>query len=935
MAKKYNKTLNLPSTSFSMRAKLREKEPSLQKMWKEMNIEQKRLDNNSEGEKYILHDGPPYANGHIHMGHALNRILKDIIVKYKSMRGFYAPFVPGWDCHGLPVEYELLKQMGKSGAGDKVKFRKKAARYALKYVKIQKKEFKRLGLSGDWDNPYLTLNKSYEETIVDSFSRLYMDGYIYRELKPVYWCFSCRTALAEAEVEYADAESPSVFIKFEMVSGRPSFLSKKEKAYALIWTTTPWTIPSNTALCFHPDSNYVFLREKEDSVIIVAEELAFKFPSLEKVGSIKGSELSGTLFKRPFSSKTSPGITAEYVSMEEGSGIVHIAPGHGDDDYIAGKEFGLEILSPVDEKGRFTEDAGVEEIKGKNVFEANSLIMDILERKKLLFKKEKDSHSYPHCWRCKKPLIFRATRQWFLNVDEKGLREKILNFIKRDVRWLPQAGEKRMKAMIHSRPDWCLSRQRMWGVPVPVFYCSSCGRPLATKESFRKVKEMIREYGSDGWFFLSSEEILGSDFKCSCSESKFLKENDILDVWFDSGVSNMAVLQSRSGHKWPADMYLEGSDQHRGWFQTSLIPAVAIKEAPPYKAVLTHGFIVDEEGKKMSKSVGNVISPLEVVEKYGADLLRLWVSTENYYKDVKISQEILSHTVSYYRRIRNTIRFILGNCRDLTKDTVLKYEEMTDLDKFILHEFSLCTEKVIKNYERNLFYKSAREIHDFCNEKLSSFYFNIIKDRLYVSHPLDLKRRASQSALFHIGQGLLSLISPILPHTAEEGWQKMKKEIPVAELEESVLLSSISDCPGQWRDESLFLKWKPLTILREKVMKEIEKAKNSGVIKDPLESVLHIQISKGPAADLLLSYADFLKEFFIVSEVGVDTAGSFKKSDSFMESDISIEVKKARGKKCSRCWLIDTDTGLDNENPDTCPRCSAILKKITAEENSL
>ncbi len=936
MSASYNKTINLPSTGFSMKANLAVKEPVIQKEWEDSGLYRNLLEKNSSGEKYILHDGPPYANGNIHMGHALNRVLKDIMLKFKLMQGYNAPFIPGWDCHGLPVEYELLKRMGDNGTGegiDKLKFRKKAAAYALKFVEIQKKDFKRLGLTGDWDNPYLTLDKSYEETIVDSFSRLYSSGYIYRELKPVHWCFSCRTALAEAEVEYAEIDSPSIYVKFEMVSGFPEFLEGCGKTYALVWTTTPWTLPANVALCFHPDRDYAFLRTEDNEVLIVAEELSGPFGEFEKIGTTKGKKLKGASFKRPFGEKSSTAINAGFVSMDDGTGIVHIAPGHGEEDYLAGKECGLEIISPVDEKGCFTCDVEADGIENMHVFKCDPVIIGKLEDKGLLFKSEKTLHSYPHCWRCKSPVIFRATKQWFLDVDKNALREKILNCIK-DVEWFPPAGEKRITAMIENRPDWCLSRQRMWGVPIPVFYCEKCSQALATPESFEKVREMVRKYGSDGWFHLSAGEILGDGIKCPCSSTSFRKENDILDVWFDSGVSSMAVLEKREGHSWPADMYLEGSDQHRGWFQTSIIPSVAIKGEPPYRAVFTHGFTVDHEGKKMSKSVGNVTSPQEVIKKYGADLLRLWVAGENYFKDVKISEDIFSQTVTYYRRIRNTVRFILGNCRDLRREDMVEYGSLEGLDKFILDRFSFSAGVIIENYENNLFYKSARELHDFCNGWLSSFYFNIIKDLLYVSYPSDHKRRSAQTALVSIGKELLKLAAPIIPHTAEEGWKKMKEEIPALEnIEESVFLSGAPDRCGLWKQEGLCEDFMPVVGLRDEVLARIEEAKNGEIIKDPLESEVFIKVTGKSAGEFLEKHLSRLKEYFIVSSVFVEKTEELASESSveFVDGRVEIKIEKSPGEKCARCWIRDRDTGRKNNYSDLCPRCAGVVEKLETE----
>ncbi|MFW6134373.1 MAG: isoleucine--tRNA ligase [Elusimicrobiota bacterium] len=921
----YNKTLNLPKTKFSMKANLSNREPEIQKIWKNLNIYKKILENNKENSKFVLHDGPPYANGHIHLGHALNRVLKDMVIKYKSMRGYYTPFIPGWDCHGLPVEYELIKRLGPRETENKLKFRKKAAQYALKFVNIQKKEFIRLGLFGDWENPYLTLNKDYEEKIIDSFKNLYLMDYIYRELKPVYWCSSCQTALAEAEVEYKDIQSPSIYIKFKMDSKKPEFINKDEKIFALVWTTTPWTLPSNVALCFHPDFKYSYIK-KDNEYLIVADKLSSKYPDYKVVKTVKGKEFLNAEFISPFGSVKSKGINGEFVSLEEGTGIVHIAPGHGEEDYLIGKEYDLPVLSPVDEKGRFTDDAGVEDIVGKQVFESDSVIIKQLSNRGLLFKKEEVFHSYPHCWRCKNPVIFRATEQWFLAIDRKGLRNKILEKIKK-VKWIPEVSRKRITAMIENRPDWCLSRQRIWGVPIPVFYCNKCNKVIATQESFKKVIEMVKEKGTDGWFELSASEILGNEIKCKCGSKDIRKEEDILDVWFDSGVSHFAVLENRKDVSWPSDMYLEGSDQHRGWFQTSIIPSVAIRQEPPYRSVFTHGFIVDAEGKKMSKSIGNVISPQEIVEKYGADLLRLWVSSENYFKDVKISQEILSQMVTYYRRIRNSLRFILGNTRDLTKR--INLSDMNEIDKYMIHRLKLFYDEVIENYNEFLFYKSTRIIHDFCNNWLSSFYFNIIKDRLYVMPENSIKRRSSQTALILIGEVLLKLLSPVLSHTAEEGWQTLKNQNKQEDIfyPDSVLFSKIEDPSGEWENKSLEKKWEKIIDLRDLVLKRIEQEKNKEKFKDPLESEVEITASSEDMFSFENNPEEKFKEYFIVSRVNINVDKDLKDGEEWNDGKIKITVKKASGDKCVRCWLISKEVGSDHQHPQLCNRCAEIINK--------
>ncbi|MGM0440810.1 MAG: isoleucine--tRNA ligase [Elusimicrobiota bacterium] len=941
----YAKTLNLPNTNFSMKANLSGKEPFIQKDWKKKEVYKKLLEKNKDNETFILHDGPPYANGHIHTGHALNRILKDIVLKYKAMNGYYTPFVPGWDCHGLPVEYELMKKMGSDAGKDKLKFRKRAADYAKNFVNIQRDEFRRLGLLGEWENPYLTLNKEYEEKIIECFKDIYLKDFIYRELKPVHWCYSCRTALAEAEVEYRDIESPSIYVRFEMT--RKSAKEFKKDVYALAWTTTPWTLPANVALFFDPEIRYAFI-ENEDEILIVAREIyernrdgLFENYSIAENEQgeeviMAGEKLTMYNFKTPFGDRISQPISGHnLVDLEEGTGIIHIAPGHGEEDYIEISKYNsaqkttddrIDILSPVNSDGRFTDEADCREVTGEHVFDADGKIVELLNDRGLLFKKKDISHSYPHCWRCKSPVIFRATKQWFMKIDN-NFREKLLDNVK-SVNWYPEAAENRITAMLENRPDWCLSRQRMWGVPIPVFYCEECDNLLATKESFEKVQDMVAEEGTDAWFEKSAGEILGRGFTCeNCGSENFRKESDILDVWFDSGVSSFAVLENRENLSWPADMYLEGSDQHRGWFQTSLIPSVAIQEQPPYRNVLTHGFVVDAEGKKMSKSVGNVISPQEVVKEFGADILRLWVASEDYFTDVKLSDEILKQITTYYRRIRNSIRFIMGNLQNFGPEDELEYEDLTSLDKFMLHKFHSTLTDVKKYYDDFLFYRATKEIHDFCNIWLSSFYFNILKDRLYVEADNSLKRRSSLTVLKIIGEELLKLIAPVLTHTAEEAWQKYLKEQGLKDqYPESILLCEIKeDIPDKWNNSELAKNWDSIIELRDIVLKEIEKAKEEEIVKDPLETSVTIKTDSKKLLKYFKNVPGDWKEYFIVSEV------NFKKEDidrgiKFLSGKISVEIKHAHGEKCERCWMITENVGESREHPGLCKRCVDIVK---------
>ena len=775
----YSKTVNLPKTNFLMKANLPQKEPQILDFWKKTDIYKKLTEKNKGKKKFILHDGPPYANGHIHLGTALNKILKDIVVKYKLMSGYYAPYIPGWDCHGLPIEYQLMKDLGKNKAAvDKIEFRKKAADFAMKFVAIQRDEFIRLGCFGDWENPYLTLKNGYESTIISVFRKLLKEGYIYRKLKPVYWCASCETALADAEVEYADHVSPSIFVKFPVTKFPPSLTTYHLPltTSVLIWTTTPWTLPANVAVAFQPSIDYVIAEVADGERYVFAEarleylKKNLKISDCKIILKIKGSQLEGITFQNPVVSRESVGVLADFVSLDEGTGIVHIAPGHGEDDYIVGLKYNLPIVSPVDDKGRFTED--VKDFEGENVFAANEKIIKFLEEKKMLLGRQDISHSYPHCWRCKKPIIFRATKQWFLSVQNKNLREQLLESVKK-VNWVPQYGENRIKGMLEVRPDWCLSRQRLWGTPLPIIYCSDCDEPILDKNILEKIEKIISQYGSNKYLEMPIKEILTENIKCKkCGSENFKKSDDILDVWFDSGVSSFAVLMTNKALAFPADLYLEGSDQHRGWFQTSLIPSVALEKTPPYKNVLTHGFVVDGEGKKMSKSLGNVIVPQDIMKKYGAEILRLWVASENYQDDIRLSEEILTNVIDAYRKIRNTIRFMLGNFNGFTEKDKISYDELLDIDKWMLSKLQRLIADLKTGYDNYEFHKVFRLIYNFCIVELSSFYFNMLKDRLYTFNKKSKERLSAQTVIDEIFCKLLPFLAPFISFTAEETYQE-------------------------------------------------------------------------------------------------------------------------------------------------------------------
>ncbi len=931
----YNKTLNLPKTKFPMKANLPQKEIQIQKVWSELKLYDLIQKKNMNKKKFILHDGPPYANGNIHMGHALNKILKDIIVKYKSMSDFSVPFVPGWDCHGLPIEFQLFKKLGiNKNEIERVKFRRKAAQYALKFVKVQKEEFKRLGIFADWENPYLTINPNYEAKTIKVFKELVKKGYIYRGVKPVYWCISCETALAEAEVEYMDHSSPSIYVKFDLKEESISLLGKEKFTSlpsVLVWTTTPWTLPANQALCFHPEFDYAltyckFSSDKEE-LLIIAKDL---LPALkDKIGIeeykvvkiLKGRELSGIKCKHPFLEKISVGILGDFVSIEEGTGVVHIAPGHGQEDYAAGLRYNLPIYSPVDEKGRFTKE--VELFSGQNVWDCNSKIIEkIKESGNLLYTREIE-HSYPHCWRCKKPVIFRSTDQWFMKIDKNDLRSVAVAESTK-VNWIPSAGEKRIKAMVENRPDWCLSRQRYWGIPLPIFYCRECNEPLLNEEAIEAVGELFSKEGSDSWFIRKPEEILSSDIRClKCGKGVFKKEEDILDVWFDSAVSSEAVLKMRDFLSWPADLYLEGSDQHRGWFQVSLLISCALNGKAPFGSVLTHGFIVDGEGKKMSKSLGNVIAPQEIIKDYGADILRLWVSSENYAEDIRLSGEIINQSIDTYRRIRNTIRYLLSNLNDFNFEQKVSYEQLEEIDKWALHKLQKLIEEVIYGYNNYQFHRVYKLIHNFCAVQLSSFYLDVLKDRLYTFQVDSKQRRSAQTVMSEILLSIVKLLAPILSHTCEEVWQFLSKK------EKSVFLSDFPRENNLWKNDDLDEKWAKILKVKSIVTRALEKARTGKIIGNSLEAKIEIYTTAVDWYQFLQENKNIWATVFIVSQV--DFFDSEGPSDAYKDEDLpllKIKVSFAVGEKCVRCWNYSERVGEDSEHSQLCHRCVTVVKNM-------
>ena len=920
----YKATLNLPRTSFPMKASLSSREPEFIAFWEKEHIYDKACAQRMNGPRFVLHDGPPYANGDIHMGHALNKLLKDMVVKYKTMRGYFSPFVPGWDCHGLPVEHQLFKELkiGKHQI-DRVQFRKKARDYALKFVGVQREQFKRLGIFGDWERPYLTLDPGYQASIIECFGKMYLDGYIYRGMKPIHWCATCETALAEAEVEYDDHASPSVYVAFEVLFGIEKALPGVGNASMLIWTTTPWTLPANRAVAVRAEFEYAAVRLKGRTLIVardlagrVAEELGE--PAPEVVGVCRGRDLEGAVTAHPFTGGKSPVVLSGHVTREQGTGLVHVAPGHGDEDYQIGCKYGLEVFAPVDARGEFTAAAGP--FAGMRVDRANGAIIERLREKGALLLSREITHSYPHCWRCRRPVIFRATEQWFIGVDRHNLRKRALAEVD-TVTWIPDRGRNRIGSMIEVRPDWCISRQRYWGVPIPVLYCLGCGAPVLTEEILARVRAAVAARSADAWFAEPAASFLPDGFRCpSCRGVEFRKEEDIIDVWFDSGVSHQAVLAARPELGFPCALYLEGSDQHRGWFQTSLLTAVALAGRAPFAQVLTHGFITDGEGKKMSKSAGNVIAPQSVIERYGADILRLWVSSVDYGVDVRISRDILEQLIDAYRRIRNTFRYLLGNLYDFAPEgDAVPRERMEEMDRWMMSRLQRMLAEVTEAYERCDFCRAYHLVHQFCAVDLSSLYLDILKDRLYTAGAASARRRSAQTALCAILDVLVTVSAPILAFTAEEAWQS-SPFLPARRA--SVHLADWPAARGEFVDARLEGEWDRLLEVRREVAKALEDARQGRMIGNALEARVTISCGDGEVFRLLDGKKEILADLFIVSRVDLvlDPAAA----DG--AAPLGVAVARAEGEKCGRCWKYSTTVGRSAAHPAICGRCVVVVE---------
>ena len=919
----YGKTLNLPQTEFPMRGNLPKKEPEMIEFWDSNDIYGKVAEKNAGNPKYILHDGPPYANGDIHLGHALNKVLKDMIIKHRSMTGFDAPYVPGWDTHGLPIELKAIKALGLDHHGvDKVAFRQACAGFALDAVENQKKQFRRLGVRGDWDHPYVTLDPKFEAEQIGVFGDMAKKGYIYKGLKPVHWCPDCETALAEAEIEYAEKKSPSIYVKFPVKDAKGLF--DTANAYVVIWTTTPWTLPGNVAISIHPEYDYQLVQFGEEKYIIAKEMLSNVIADCglpeeyQVAGQWKGLELERMTCQHPFLDRESLVIVGEHVTLEAGSGCVHTAPGHGADDFIVAKKYALPVISPMDNQGKLTAEAG--QFAGLDTNEANKAICQWLDENKYLLKLKFIKHQYPHCWRCKNPTLFRATEQWFASVD--GFRQNALEEIDK-VKFFPSWGHDRIYNMVAERGDWCISRQRTWGVPIPIFYCESCNEPIVNDDTITHLQELVREHGTDIWFAKDVSELIPEGLVCpKCGAAHFRKETDIMDVWFDSGSSHKGVLKVRDELVTPADLYLEGSDQHRGWFNSSLLTSVAVDGVAPYKAVLTHGFLVDEQGRKMSKSLGNGVDPLDVVNDMGADILRLWVSSADYRNDIAVSQGILKQVSEAYRKMRNTFRYLLGNVSDFNYNTdKVALQDMEELDQWIVMKLHKLLEKVNKGYEDCEFHVVYHAVHNFCNVDLSAYYVDIVKDRLYCEEVDSKARRSCQTALYEILVALTQVMTPIISFTTEEVWKYLPKE----DKELSVQLSGWPQVNPEAINDALDAKWDNILAVRGEVTKKLEEKRAAKEIGKALDAQVMLY-AEGEVYELLTQMADQLATIFIVSQVSVKPL-SEAPADAYVSESVkglAVEIAQAAGAICERCW-IHSET-LDENG--LCPRCARVMAAI-------
>jgi len=928
------KTVNLPQTAFAMKANLPQMEPRMLERWERENLYAKIRQARAGRPLYVLHDGPPYANGAIHLGTAYNKLLKDFIVKSKSMAGFDAPYVPGWDCHGLPIEIKVDQQLGPRKAKmSATEIRAECRKYAARFVDLHRRDFKRLGVFGQWDDPYLTMSAHYEAVIAEAFVDFLDKGYIYKGLKPVHWCLNCRTALAEAEVEYENHTSPSIWVRFALLSDPKAIDSALagRRVYGLIWTTTPWTIPANMAIAYHPQFDYVAV-ETDGAVYIVAEQLLKEtwdkcgWPHARPLAKFPGKRLEGAVFRHPFVDRRSPALLAEHVTLDQGTGAVHTAPGHGHEDYLSARQYGIDVYCPVGPDGRFFHAENApgslpEVLIGKTVWEANPVVIGILREAEALLAQKTIEHSYPHCWRCHKPTIFRATEQWFIGMENNDLRAKALEAI-RKVKWQPSWGEERITTMVAARPDWCISRQRVWGVPITVFYCEDCQEPLTSKRVLDRVVDLFRQHTADIWYEKTAEELLGEGVACAkCGGKRFRKESDILDVWFDSGSSHLAVLSERHQLPWPSDLYIEGPDQFRGWFQSSLLVGVGLRGGAPYRHCATHGWTLDAEGRAMSKSLGNIIEPQEIVKKYGAEVLRLWVASVEFSEDVRISELILARLSEAYRKIRNTFRYALGNLNgfDPQKHAV-PASRLMEIDQWILQRAEQLVRDCRAWYEEFAFHRVYQALYNFCITDLSAVYFDILKDRLYTFAPDSEGRRSAQTALWRITNALVRLLAPILSFTTEEVWDHFSKAPgapPSVHMAEFPAPEELTEglTPAH---RQKFAAWERLMQVRDQVLKDLEVARQEKFIGASLEAL--VQLKAGPELyPLLDEYERELPSLFIVSQVTVEEAPGV---------ELSVHVHRAKGEKCVRCWKYSEDVGAHPQLPGVCAACAEVVVEL-------
>ena len=921
--KDYSSTLNLPKTDFPMRGNLPTKEPETLKAVFENGLYEKILKKNEGHKHFVLHDGPPYANGEIHAGHALNKILKDTIVRYKAMKGFYAPYVPGYDTHGMPTEKKAIEKLGLDRSKIPVtKFRDTCREFTTNYKDIQTEGFKRLGVLGDWAHPYITYDHATEARQIGVFGDMYKKGYIYKGLKPVYWCTDCETALAEAEIEYKDVTGESIYVKFPVEDSKGLF--DKKDTYVVIWTTTPWTLPGNMGITIGADYEYsmVELKENKENAklerLIIATELVEKVMKLAEVEdyktvqTFKGSELEGVLCKHPFLDRMSRVVlgseTTVNVTLDEGTGAVHTAPAYGKEDYLQGLKDKLGMVVAVDDKGKQTAEAG--EFAGQFYAKSNKTITAWLDENGYLLKAVKIEHSYPHCWRCKKPIIFRATPQWFASVD--GFRDDVLKAIK-TVTWHPDWGEDRMSEMIKGRNDWCISRQRTWGVPLPIFYCKDCGEPYVTEESIKKIQDVVRTEGTNAWWAKEAKDLVPEGAKCpKCGCTEFKKETDIMDVWFDSGSTHQSVLVER-GLDYPADLYLEGNDQYRGWFQSSLLTSVAVNGIAPYKEVLCCGFVVDGQGRKMSKSLGNGVSPIDVSNKFGADILRLWALSSDYSMDVNLSDDILKGISDVYRKIRNTARYILGNTYDYDPEKPVAYEDLQEIDKWALTRLNKLIKDCTKDYDTYSFGNCYHDVNQFCVVDMSSFYLDIIKDRLYTEKADSVARRAAQTTMYYILDALVKILTPMISFTAEEIWSAMKHT--EKENVESPMLADYPVSNDKWDNKEIAEKWEKIIKVKNIVAKDLELARAEKTIGNSLDAKVTIY-AEGEEYKFLKENEELIKLVLIVSGLEI------QENNRKQEEKLGVKVEHATGEKCERCWMYN-----DHIEDGLCPRCKEVLEK--------